>query len=182
MLLLGLCLFSKRRVARGGGGRHTTVTPSSTTTLHQTDTTKHANKNRLPLAVAPQTNASTDICQIGPFMCTPEGRLQKAMFGGAGLFCPGFPREFAAFGALRTLEVQTASFEGDTFDDVAKVCVLFYFAFFWTLLGGGGFAPGYCFPGGSFSARHRCVQDAKNTNTPALQTHSLYKPLKPLFF
>jgi hypothetical protein len=99
---------------------------------HQTDANKKCtNKNRLPLAVAPQTNASTDICQIGPFMCTPEGRLQKAMFGGAGLFCPGFPREFAAFGALRTLEVQTASFEGDTFDDVAKVCVLFQLFLLW---------------------------------------------------
>lgn len=46
---------------------------------------------RLPMAVQPKTNASTDLCQMGPFMCTPEGRLQKLMLGGAGFACSKFP-------------------------------------------------------------------------------------------
>jgi hypothetical protein len=55
-------------------------------------------------------------------MCTPEGRLQKLMLGGAGLSCAGgFPASLSAFEDLRTLELEVARFGGGaaTFADAA---------------------------------------------------------------
>jgi hypothetical protein len=54
-------------------------------------------------------------------MCTPDGRLQKLMMGGAALFCPAFPQEVAAFEALHTLQLSIASFSKDTYANAAKV-------------------------------------------------------------
>jgi hypothetical protein len=75
----------------------------------------------LPNAVAVKTDASSDICQVGPFMCTPEGRLQKLMLGGAWLSCPAFPAVISEFEALHTIEFEVATFGGDTFTNAAKV-------------------------------------------------------------
>lgn len=79
---------------------------------------------RLPAAAAVKTDSTTDLCQVGPFMCTPEGRLQKLMLGGAWLNCPAFPEALSAFEGLHTLEFQVATFGGDTFADAAKVGVI----------------------------------------------------------
>jgi hypothetical protein len=54
-------------------------------------------------------------------MCNPEGRLQKLMLGGAGLSCPAFPPSLSQFEALHTLELEIASFGGDTVANAAKV-------------------------------------------------------------
>lgn len=74
----------------------------------------------LPAAAAAKTNATTDICQVGPFMCTPQGRLQKLMLGGAGLSCPKFPASIGKFEELHTVELEIAEFGGDTFANAAK--------------------------------------------------------------
>jgi hypothetical protein len=88
---------------------------------HFPDLNPQPSPNSLPAATAAKTNATTDICQVGPFMCTPEGRMQKLMLGGAGLFCPEFPPEIAAFGALRTLDLSVATFERATYESAATV-------------------------------------------------------------
>lgn len=75
----------------------------------------------LPQAAKEVTNENTDLCQIGPFLCTSEGRLQKMMLGGAGLSCPSFPQAFSAFEALHTMELEVASFGGDTYANAAKI-------------------------------------------------------------
>ena len=54
-------------------------------------------------------------------MCTSDGRLQKLMLGGAGLSCPAFPPSVGAFEALHTLEMEVASFGGDSFYNAARV-------------------------------------------------------------
>lgn len=56
-------------------------------------------------------------------MCTPEGRLQKLMLGGAGLSCPTFPASIGSFEDLRTLELELASFGKGTMADAGKVRV-----------------------------------------------------------
>ena len=56
-------------------------------------------------------------------MCTPEGRLQKLMLGGAGLSCPRFPAALSRFEELHTLELEIAEFGGDTLANAAKVRV-----------------------------------------------------------
>ncbi|KAI8475355.1 MAG: hypothetical protein J3K34DRAFT_61406 [Monoraphidium minutum] len=75
----------------------------------------------LPMAAREVTNATTDICQVGPFMCTSEGRLQKLMLGGAGLSCSRFPHVIAAFEKLHTLELEVATFGGSTYADAAQI-------------------------------------------------------------
>ena len=54
-------------------------------------------------------------------MCDSDGHLQKLMLGGGGLSCPRFPPALGAFGGLRTLELEVASFGKDTAANAAKV-------------------------------------------------------------
>ncbi|KAI8474461.1 MAG: hypothetical protein J3K34DRAFT_132199 [Monoraphidium minutum] len=77
--------------------------------------------NTLPAAARVKTNSTTDLCQVGPFMCTPDGRLQKLMLGGAWLNCPAFPAAVGEFSALRALEFEVADFGKDSFANAAKV-------------------------------------------------------------
>jgi hypothetical protein len=61
--------------------------------------------------------------QVGPFLCTPEGNLQKLMLGGAWLNCPAFPTAVGGFPQLHTMEFEVATFGGDTYANVAKARV-----------------------------------------------------------
>jgi hypothetical protein len=83
---------------------------------------------RLPLSIAAlsipgalSSDASKDMCQVDNNICDSKGHLVKLSLGGADFVCPDFPKEFAAFERLDTLDVAFNSFGEDTLENVAKV-------------------------------------------------------------
>jgi len=64
-------------------------------------------------------DAESDVCQTANFVCNDLGQLTKLSLGGGSFKCPSFPKEFAKFPALYTLDVSFNDFGGDTLANVA---------------------------------------------------------------
>ena len=66
-------------------------------------------------------DATKDMCQVDNNICNSEGHLTKLSLASADFDCPNFPKEFAVFEHLDTLDVAFNSFGEDTVENVAKV-------------------------------------------------------------
>lgn len=62
-----------------------------------------------------------DMCQVQNNICDAKGHLVHLSLGGADFKCPNFPKEFAKFKQLNTLDVAFNDFGGDSLKNVAKV-------------------------------------------------------------